>query len=135
MASENGVPIDPVPVPATRRAVIRTGMKLAYAAPVVAASMHLGLKNTHAVSGDGCPECYVLLTESGQCVREPVIRGECPCGFELTDLGECVKDGCKDCFINLGGICVPDAFAPPNGPCQCGFEDVGGICVPRYPLL
>jgi hypothetical protein len=121
--------------PISRRTIIRTGAKLAYAAPLVAASMHIGAETVGAVSGDGCPECYERLTESGQCVREAVVRGECPCGFEVTDLGECIKDGCKDCFINVGGICIPDDSAPPNGRCICGFEDVGGICVPRYPLF
>jgi hypothetical protein len=119
----------------TRRTIAKTGIKLAYAAPVVAASMRLGLQPTQAVSSDGCPECYVRLTDTGQCVREAVVSGQCPCGFELTDLGECIKDGCKDCFINVGGICIPDQNAPDNGPCKCGFEVIGGICVPRYPLF
>jgi hypothetical protein len=49
--------------------------------------------------------------------------------------GQCVKNQCRDCFENVGGICVPEPpGTAPNGPCACGFNNVGGICVPRYPL-
>ena len=106
----------------TRRTITKTGIKLVYAAPVVAASMRFGLQPTQAVSGDGCPECYVRLTHTGQCVREAVVPGECPCGFELTDLGECVKDGCKDCFINVGGICIPDQMPRTTDPASVGLR-------------
>jgi hypothetical protein len=81
-----------------------------------------------------CPTCYVP-SAGGTCVRvmEPM-NGRCPCGFEETN-GECIKNSCRDCFENVGGICVPEApGTAPNGICQCGFESVGGICVPRYPL-
>jgi hypothetical protein len=80
-----------------------------------------------------CPRCYVLT--GGLCKRtqEPM-HGRCPCGFEEA-LGQCMKDQCRDCFQNVGGICVPEApGTAPNGACQCGFTNVGGICVPRYPL-
>ena len=123
------------PTPVSRRSIIRTGVKLAYATPLVAASMRFGHETVGAVSGDGCPACYARATPGGICVREAVLlaRGECPCGFEEDD-GFCVKDGCRDCFENVGGICVPERFPPANGRCQCGFEEIGGICVPRYPF-
>ena len=53
-----GMPVDsdaavtPGPIPTTRRAVLRTGVKFAYAAPVVAASMTLARQTAEAqVSG------------------------------------------------------------------------------------
>ena len=88
-----------------------------------------------------CPTCY-FRNAGGVCERTPEPwNGRCPCGFEETGsghplgAGQCVKDQCRDCFENIGGICVPEApGTAPNGPCQCGFDLVGGICVPRYPL-
>jgi hypothetical protein len=123
------------PSPISRRSIVRTGVKLAYATPLVAASMRIGAETVGAVSGDGCPACYVFSTDYGRCIREAVllVRGECPCGFEPEN-DQCVKDGCRDCFENIGGICVPELFPPANGRCQCGFEEIGGICVPRYPV-
>jgi hypothetical protein len=123
----------------SRRAVLRTGAKLAYAAPLVAATMKL-TDSAAAISGGPCPPCYIL-DANGRCVRtQDPMNGDCPCGFEpstedfFLGLGYCVKDGCADCFQNVGGICVPEApGTAPNGPCDCGFQDVGGICVPRYP--
>jgi len=52
-----------------------------------------------------CPRCYVL--NGAMCARtqEPM-HGRCPCGFEES-LGQCIKDQCQDCFQNVGGICVP----------------------------
>jgi hypothetical protein len=68
--------VSPDPVPTTRRAVLRTGVKLAYAAPVVAASMKLAEQASSAqVSGPTC-------TPSEQ-----------PC--ELTDPGACCSLCCR----------------------------------------
>jgi hypothetical protein len=78
-----------------------------------------------------CPACSIA-DGSGGCVRtqEP-LNGNCPCGFVEED-DQCVKDGCRDCFQNVGGICVPEPPGiAPNGPCACGFREVGGICVPK----
>ena len=82
-----------------------------------------------------CQRCYVL-DGNGACTRtQDPMNGRCPCGFTETADGQCVKNSCKDCFENVGGICVPEpAGTAPNGRCQCGFTEVGGICVPRYPL-
>ena len=55
-----------------------------------------------------------------------LVRGECPCGFEVTDLGECVKIGCKDCFENVGGICVPERFPPQMGPVSAASRGSAG---------
>ena len=62
------------------------------------------------------------------------MNGRCPCGFEESG-GQCIKDGCQDCFENVCGICVLEPLGTAtNGACECGTENVGGICVPRYPL-
>ena len=81
-----------------------------------------------------CQRCYVE-NGSGGCVRtQNPINGRCPCGFAESN-GQCVKNQCKDCFENIGGICVPEVpGTAPNGICRSGFDNVGGICVPRYPL-
>jgi hypothetical protein len=81
-----------------------------------------------------CERCYAL-TANSTCVRtQDPMNGRCPCGFEEMQ-GQCVKNQCRDCFENVGGICVPEPpGTAPNGPCACGFTIVGGICVPRYPL-
>jgi hypothetical protein len=83
-----------------------------------------------------CPRCY-FLNASGACERtQGPMNGRCPCGFDYeASTGQCMKNGCRDCFENVGGICVPESpGTAPNGHCQCGFEEVGGICVPRYPM-
>ncbi|HEU4797912.1 MAG TPA: hypothetical protein VFT63_03235, partial [bacterium] len=49
MANEDVV--SPDPISTTRRAVLRTGARLAYAAPLVAASMKLTAGGAAAVSG------------------------------------------------------------------------------------
>jgi hypothetical protein len=54
---------------------------------------------------------------------------------------------CPTCYTLVGGVCVRDPNAPPNGRCPCGFaeengqcvkdqcfdcfENIGGICVPE----
>ena len=52
MAFDDAVASDPVPT--TRRAVLGTGVKLAYAVPMVAASMKLAEQAGGAVSGSTC---------------------------------------------------------------------------------
>jgi hypothetical protein len=133
VAPDDVVPTDPVPT--SRRSVLKQGAKLAYAAPVVAMSMRIGEHTVTAVSGDGCPACYVFSAVLGRCIRPAtdLAPDECPCGFTAEN-GQCVKDFCRDCFENIGGICVPENPAPANGLCDCGFQNIGGICVPRYPL-
>jgi hypothetical protein len=83
-----------------------------------------------------CPRCY-FLNADGACERtqEPM-NGRCPCGFEYeASTGQCMRNNCRDCFENVGGICVPEPDGTaPNRLCECGFQNVGGICVPRYPM-
>ena len=104
----------------TRRTIVTTGVKLAYAAPLVAATMKLtagGLSAQTPVSGGGsvqCPECWH--DEGGQCVLNAPV------------------DGCACCFTNTGGVCVPDFPVDHDGDgCVCGFYNVGGVCVPNPP--
>ena len=46
---------EPLAMVTTRRAVVKTGVKLAYAAPLVAATMKLSVRAAGAVSGPGAP--------------------------------------------------------------------------------
>ena len=82
-----------------------------------------------------CSRCY-FLDANGACQRKQnPMNGRCPCGFTEKADGYCYKNQCRDCFENVGGICVPEpSGTAPNGQCACGFTEVGGICVPRYPL-
>jgi hypothetical protein len=82
-----------------------------------------------------CSRCY-FLDANGACQRkQKPMNGRCPCGFKETPDGFCYKNDCQDCYENVGGICVPEpAGIAPNGRCACGFTEVGGICVPCYPL-
>ena len=45
---------DLISVPSTRRAILRRGARLAYAAPVVAATIRLSAQSAGAVSGPTC---------------------------------------------------------------------------------
>jgi hypothetical protein len=78
--------VSPAPVPTSRRAVLRTGVKLAYAAPVVAASMKLAEQATGAqVSGPAptatTPSCVppgqICLTDQECCALLRCIGGQC----------------------------------------------------------
>jgi hypothetical protein len=122
----------------TRRQVIRTGVKLAYAAPVVAATMRLGSQNVAAVASIACPPnliCGVLQQPcgsdaSGVCssVRS-VEANSCICGNDDCGPG-CTSDADCQSYAS-GSICQ----APGTGCCQqaciapCGAihaTEVGG---------
>ena len=130
----------------TRRTVVRTGAKLAYAAPLVAASLGLGTKAQAAdvvISGVGCADCAALTTFCGEGVCSE-LTGQCEirpfdgaidlcCG----DSGERCIDGicqfspCNPGFRVVGGICIPLSFDEcHHDGCACGFQNVQGICVP-----
>jgi hypothetical protein len=123
-----------------RRHVLKSGAKLAYATPLVAASMKLESRSTFAISG-GPGECSHLDTTCtkgvfdeahGQCMAQPINEDFCcgGSGFRCTN-GQCIHHVCKAGFQNVAGICVP--YAPGecvNGNCECGFYEVAGICIP-----
>ena len=94
--------------PATRRTVVTTGAKLAYAAPLVATSLTLSAVNAAAgISLQVCPaEEIGTFCESdadctcGFCLLDPGLPGECNC-FPTDE--PCTRD--KECCL---GVCRTD---------------------------
>jgi hypothetical protein len=88
---------DRFPTPTTRRTVVSTGAKLAYAAPLVAASFTLGAGRVWA-NGMVSPGCRPDICGAG---------GQC---------GPCRDDLCLlRCSVELVAVCVD--FTPPQ-PCE-----------------
>src|SRR5215208_2943470 len=96
------------PTPTTRRTIVATGAKLAYAAPLVATSLTLSAVNAAAgISLQVCPlEEIGTLCESdadctcGFCLLDPGLPGECNC--YPTD-EPCTRD--NECCL---GVCRTD---------------------------
>ena len=96
----------------TRRRVVKTGAKIAYAAPLVAASMHLSRSSGLAVSPVGGDVCAHSIGINGGC------------------MGACAAAGCTGNVCNdiCGNGQNPGACPPGTGddnPC-CN----AGYCVP-----
>jgi hypothetical protein len=121
----------------TRRTIVRTGAKLAYAAPLVAATMKLGAEGAGAQvqaspvcrPGASCTSvgelvpcdgsnCFCVRTFSGSsaCVENVFGSGACPDTGQCPDGEVCIPDTC------FGDLCLPlcsgsDSLLPPeNGP-------------------
>ena len=127
----------PTPPSVTRRTVVRTGARLVYAAPLVAASFHLGVNRAGAqpISGGGlcAPGDLACGAATGEFCCGPDAPVCCPtipvdgrfgacCGEEFA--GEIYGVCCPD---TLGGACCPDA-APVCCPETCC--EVGQTCGP-----
>ena len=117
--------VSPHPVSASRRAVLRTGAKLAYAAPVMAASMTLAASNTGAqVSGSAaCLEVGVsCLDAMGQCCAGTAC-GDNRCEGTIFTCLRNHGEPCTDpCECNQGPCC--------NGTCCTNGLCVNNVCVP-----
>jgi hypothetical protein len=118
--------VDRLETGTTRRTVVRSGVKLAYAAPLVAASFKLG---THGVAAQAVSprEC-----ETGGLCGQPVdCRGGCFCNSDLDNVIHCGADvGCDnpctsnaecEAIFGAGAFCQGGDFAACCGP---------NICVP-----
>jgi hypothetical protein len=139
---------DRVEITATRRHVLKTGVKLAYATPLLAASMRLTEAGVGAVSdgGTGSVPCgattcgteestgaqlacvdpaHALCCTAARTRTTPqgVAVGCCAEGT-VFDASEVVSlfDGCCDIQTYAGGL---------GACCPLGSHVVGGICVPR----
>jgi hypothetical protein len=103
----------------TRRHVLTTGAKLAYAAPVVAATMKLTTSGTAAISG-GAPVC---LTTGTCCPDEATCQAQCCTG--RVAFGDVACPGGPICAgSSCGGMCATDN--------DCGGQSTAclkGICV------
>src|SRR6476469_9652229 len=95
----------PLSRPQTRRTVMKTGAKIAYATPVVAASFHLAAKGAGAVSATPCslvdPNCVQEIDEcvdSPGCFCRPTTEGDtfCSPGISCGECGYCAtSDDCQ----------------------------------------
>jgi hypothetical protein len=109
------------PTPTTRRTIVATGAKLAYAAPLVATSLTLSATNAAAVSpglcprgGDGCSaggcgpgNSCICTTQRGS--RTPFCFSQ-GCGVPCETSADCVDATGVPiglCSNNTGGCCSP----------------------------
>lgn len=123
---------DRLATPATRRTVVKTGAKLAYAAPLVAASFQLaGLNGVAGASGPGgdggtCPtgSGYTCRGSVSSCGSDPAAAGQlCACGSKA--------GGGTTCFANFFvEYCGANDSCPPNSVCVTGTCGGDKVCVP-----
>jgi hypothetical protein len=94
--------MNPLSTSKSRRAIVRTGVKLAYATPLVAASTKLGIGGSAALSGGNAGV--------GMCDAE----GHCPPGFR------CSSGYCVCSYGSTAGGCNDN----PNCQCATNVENV-----------
>jgi hypothetical protein len=117
--------------PATRRTIVATGAKLAYAAPLVAASFKVSAMNVAAATS---PPHFVCTRPDGRCSCGPGCEAQDPC-FCTTAIGSgafvCAFDlSCGGGFCDpvtgagcvAGDVCVIDGFFEGRAHCHslCG---------------
>lgn len=126
----------------SRRKIVTTGAKVAYAAPVVAASFKLSQAGASAVSPNG--PCKAFVCEDPPCVDNGDILKNCYC-FELVErpgnglcLGNFYCVGATECKSDAdcgAGHCVTNTCcgtgkqlcAPPCGGRTQGITSEGGL--------
>ena len=115
----------------TRRTIVKTGVKLAYAAPIVAASFKLRNASAQAAISGGNQPCQTFVCGNGPCAERGVI--DCFC-FELTEdpgNGLCLSDfGCSSV-----SACDTTADCPSGSTCvtnTCCGQGVQ-LCAPACP--
>jgi hypothetical protein len=109
----------------SRRAIVKSGVKLAYAAPLVAASMKVGAASAQTVStGNPDPVCQGAVCSSLQhcagssscfCFQTSAGGGYCAVSTECAGLSSC-PNGQPDCPD--GTICTPNTCCGATGVCQ-----------------
>ena len=136
-------------VPASRRTIVSTGAKLAYAAPIVAASFKLSAFSAQAQTASpgvvvgscpaaGCPAGQKCCrTESGMSACCPdtafCCAGSYSDGTEYLGCGGTCANapyaGCRGCqpVSPTPGICCPDG-TPPTSPGTCFCAGKGFAC-------
>jgi hypothetical protein len=110
----------------TRRRVITTGVKIAYAAPIVAASYKLSLTQTYAAdacdSGENCAEGIVVnCGANGFCACVANVDGGFACVDRVCSFTACSKG--SDCD---SGLCIsaPGCCGDPDPFCGTPCTDV-----------
>ena len=109
----------------TRRTIVKTGAKLAYAAPLVAATTRLDAAKAQTLSpGNPDPECQgaqcaVLQNCAGSsscfCFQTSAGGGYCAVSTSCSGLTSC-PNGQSDCAA--GEICTPNTCCGATGVCQ-----------------
>ena len=109
----------------SRRVIVKTGAKLVYAAPLVAASMKVGAASAQTVStGNPDPECQGATCASLQncagsldcfCFQTSEGGGYCAVSTACAPLQTC-PNGQSDC--PAGTICTPNTCCGATGVCQ-----------------
>jgi hypothetical protein len=132
--------------PATRRTVVRTGAKLVYAAPIVAASFKVSAVNAFAVistpstCGPTCEsqgDCHCATDD--QTGTDVCVTTEC---FVSSHFGCAQGDPCPGgsfcvvdkeltiCAVSCGAPC-PTTCRPSEFPCFNGVDCCNGCCTGR----
>ena len=104
----------------TRRTVVKTGAKIAYAAPIVAASFKLTAMGASAVSGERCQK-------DAACAGASVCsNGTCACFLSDGNTGFCFarEFSCGEFPVT----CTTSATCPPGY--ACAQTCCGQTCVP-----
>jgi hypothetical protein len=127
------------PTPTTRRTIVATGAKLAYAAPLVATSLTLSALNVAASHITGhvfaCPpigpDDGPLCNPGADCFCTTAVpSGRLVC---TTDDPRCSGPFCDDATgagCPAGRVCVVDEFFEGRAHCH-GL--CGGACIPDFP--
>lgn len=92
--------VDQLETRTSRRAVVRTGARLGYAVPIVAASFKLTAAGS--LAADPCLPGYIL-------VDLPTEQQCCKCDGVLADYTPVVEGGkavCKDIDFSVDAVCV-----------------------------
>lgn len=95
----------------SRRKIVTTGAKVAYAAPVVAASFKLSQAGAGAVSANA--PCDTFQCGEGPCVDNGDILANCYCFETVANPGQGL---CLGNFLCGGATCASDADCP-GGTC------------------
>jgi len=119
----------------TRRTVVKTGVKLAYATPIVAASFKLRNASAQEVMSPGNPnpECRGATCETFiPCAANP----DCVCTTTAAGGGFCIPGstqcaGLADCAADLscpaGSVCIVDTCCVVP---KCASIELNGACPP-----
>jgi hypothetical protein len=117
----------------SRRTVVKTGAKLAYAAPIVAASFKLSARGAGAATvsgepGSGCSGDFVCGNAPTACGTDNRGFGDtCYCFASTENTGVCGANIC----ITPSGTCASSDQCPDGSFCSVNTCCGDGACIPR----
>jgi|SwirhisoilCB3_FD_contig_91_263747_length_532_multi_4_in_0_out_0_1 hypothetical protein len=123
----------------TRRKFVGTGVKIAYAAPVIAASFKIGVAEAAVVSG--VAQCTDFNCGGGQFCNGAVHcdtfnRLSCICSHSVDNVPFC-GDWCFSCGGGTGAGCTSDSQCAPGSYCSdtcCGTFCISSTCGSEGPI-